>query len=101
MSSKIWEVQGYTTGNTRKLPDDAFSQVIEDTHYNFTVKLGRYYSQNLVSVKCSASRLDIVKPEPKIEFEFIGDWHRLEEILKNEASLMGLIDKKKNIINLD
>jgi hypothetical protein len=92
---------GYTTENTRKLPDDAFSQVIGDTHYNFTVKLARYYTQNLVSVKCSASRLDISKPEPKIKFEFIGNWHLLEEILKNEAILMGLIDKKKNIINLD
>jgi hypothetical protein len=93
--------EGYTTENTRKLPENVFSQVTEDTYYNFTVKLGRYYSQNLVSVKCSASKLDILKLEPKIKYEFIGDWHLLEEILKNEASLMGLIDKKKNIINLD
>lgn len=92
---------GHSTANTRKLPENLYALVIKDTHYRFILKLGRYFSQNLVAVKCSASRLDIIKPEPKIEFEFIGDWHLLEEILKKEASLMGLIDKKKNIINLD
>lgn len=81
--------KGYTTGGTRKLTDNLWSDVERDTEYRVEIKYNSKSTGETLTADCRYTKHPDTyefKPE-RIVYNFRGGWHDLEAIVQADQEL--------------